>query len=556
MSLKDGRPQPIEIPELCCHIASYLNLHDLAQLCLVSKNFLQLFQPSLWSALLLSGCAYFRGQWLPYTQGLKQNGHLVKHAELNSWRNNPKDALVDNDDYLLASTLLEHCGSNLTSLTIVDGTEHGRIWEVVMKRISNNRTLEGAQLLNGIRVLDISLTYFVFEFDFRLLLTQPEQYPEAVAVFAGVTELSLRGQEFPDDCAAWIREENHYYLCESIEIRFQDLVRLFPSVRNLTLDQIDIDQSEEEVETGEAFESAAMPTRPDYQFEILNFQYCTISVKLVERILTRSPNIRSLWIGKGLVGDADALLNSLPTLAPCLTWYGQELGRYSGLPTLLQGLPHLTGLHLSNESKIKDDVLQNLAESCPALQDLYLFNCISLTHCGMQHILRYCTQLRSLKLPMTPMAWDLFGPLPESSSNLSPISTSTVTAAHIHWACQHTLRDLQLTLLSNINPPGFVDVARQRLQSLTELETLSLACNALPVSALLDPEQSLEGPPRALYPALVTLKLGTFSAHLSSKTQANLIRSMPRLKHAEHQQNALEQYWPLKEIREQALESA
>ncbi|KAF9952984.1 hypothetical protein BGZ72_005767, partial [Mortierella alpina] len=302
MNLNNGQPHPFEIVELCSRIASYLDLYDISQLCLVSKDFSQLFRPFLWSVVIIRGDESYRCEWLPWIQGLRQNGHLVKHAKLYSWGNKPKATVIENDDCLLASTLLDRCGDNLMSLTVVDNTKLGRMWGAVMKRIGDNRTLEGAQLLNGIRVLNIGLTNHAFNSRFRPLLTQPERHPEVVVVFAGVTELTLREVAVADDrTRPTIQEEVRYDLCGPIAIRLRDLVRLFPGVRNLTLDQINIDQSEDEVNAGEPSEPpAVLMHRGYYQLQKLDFHYCTISVKHVERILKRSRNIRSLWIGKGL----------------------------------------------------------------------------------------------------------------------------------------------------------------------------------------------------------------------------------------------------------------
>ncbi|KAF9968080.1 hypothetical protein BGZ70_006882 [Mortierella alpina] len=301
--------------ELYSVIASYLDPHDFTQLCRVSKHFSQLFRPFLWSVLSND----LRRPWI---QGLKRNGHLLKHVKLYSWENTGCCTLASDDDNL-AKTLLEHCGDNLTTLAIKDDTEEGRIWKAVVDSIGG-RTLKGTQTLNGIRVLNISLTFDAFNSDFRRLLAQPEKCPDIITAFAGVTELTLCGDAFNDNhiYPPWIQVEPRVDLDKSAAIHLQNLVRLFPGVHTLSVVELDIDPSEDGLETGGPSESAAVEARSDYdyyQLQELDFRHCRISVKQVIRILERSRGVRSLSIGHCLMGDANALLSNLPALAPDLT---------------------------------------------------------------------------------------------------------------------------------------------------------------------------------------------------------------------------------------------
>ncbi|KAG9325323.1 hypothetical protein KVV02_006963 [Mortierella alpina] len=563
MSLTNAQ-SPFKIPELCSLIASHLTLYDFTQLCLVSKSFSRLFQPFLWSKIVLHGRADYRDRMLPRVNALKRYGHLVRRAELFSWCNRDvfseceddedPEAILENDDLLLTETLLAQCGCNLTALKVVDYSSNGRIWGAVMERIRLNRALEGARLLNGIRVLDITLTHIAFKSVFQPLLAQPKRYSGAAALFTGVKELRLCGTEVIMDSAeelAWEEEVCYGSELDDVDeppvISFQDLVTLFPSLHKLTLAHlnidIDIDLDADGSEKGadaRPSESGVATIDPpeDYQFHTLNFQESSIHAKQIGQILKRTHNVQSLKIGPSIfpMEDVEALLLSLPELTPCLTEYGQDGVHFSDWSTVLQGLPCLTRLYISTDTLVADDALGTLARSCPGLENLHLHYCQSLTYRGLHHILRSCKQLKSLKLPMTPVHWDIFGHDSEHCSCTAvPSSITTVPSppsAFVPWACQDTLQDLLLTLMED-NPPECLFAARQRLQSLSHLHGLELRGQKISVAMLMDLEHS-EGPPLTLYPALETLELGDFDPPLAIGTITKLARSMPKLKQASH----------------------
>ncbi|KAF9955389.1 hypothetical protein BGZ72_003774 [Mortierella alpina] len=547
MNLKKGPSNLFEIPELCSFIASYLNPHDFTQLCLVCKDFSQLFRPYLWRKVVLKGHTSYRASQLPWIQALKSNGHFVEHAELFSWHSDEseasdfksEDAMLENEDYVLARTLLAHCGSKLTSLKVVDRSINGRIWDVVLERIGNNKRLEGGRPLDRIQVLDISLTCRTTDSNFQSFFTRPHEYPEVVAVFAGVTELRLEELRLPEDYDESRMREDFYDEMEPLAIHFRDLVKLFPNLCKLTLENIDIAEPQYSAETG-TFQSAAAVTtnKPlnDYQFHTLDLHNCGISSKHIIQILERSCNVRSLKIGLGtaLLGDVEVLVNSLPTLTPLLTEYGQlDVGHsFSGFSTILRGLPFLSHLTLCNT--VQDDELQILAESCPLLVQLYLFNCKSLTNRGLKHILRSSTRLESLRLSSTPMSWNIFEQDSASSSTSEPSTTTATTptlpATCIPWACQHTLLELDLQLLPD-KTSTLVDTARQTFQSFTKLRHLYLWCDQFPSSALLDhsDEDLASGQPSILYRALETLDVRSFYPTMQVHEWVKMRMSMPNL---------------------------
>ncbi|CAO3570719.1 unnamed protein product [Mortierella alpina] len=459
------------------------------------------------------------------------------------------DAILENDDLLLTETLLAQCGCSLTALKVVDYSSSGRIWDAVMERIHLNRTLEGARLLNGIRVLDITLTYRAFESAFQPILRRPKSYPGARALFAGVKELRLCGTEAIMDSAeelAW--EEEVCYdsgddADERLSITFSELIALFPSLRKLTLDNIDvfsdkdIEGSEEGAEAASGESIVVTTARPvDYQFHTLNFQACGISVKQITQILIRSRSVQSLKIGGySPQGTFGLLINSLPMLTPLLTEYGQESIHFSDWSIVLPGLPCLTRLYISTDSLISDDALGILSRSCLGLEDLYLHYCQSLTYRGLHHILRSCKQLKSLKLPMTPLHWNIFGQDSEHHNNSTTAPSTTTTAppppsAFVPWACQDTLQDLLLTLVEN-NPPQYLSVARQRLQSLSRLSGLELQGHKLSAAILMDLEHQhpSSGPLTTLYPALRELNVHSVYPQLTLDHTIKLVRSMPKL---------------------------
>ncbi|KAF9968079.1 hypothetical protein BGZ70_006881 [Mortierella alpina] len=435
MDLSNGQPHPFEIPELLSLIASHLNLHDFSQLCLVCKHFSQVFRPFLWSAVVLEGFEEYHSPDLPWTQGLKQNGHLVKHAELFSWFSwdgsdyndyedeDERQADLENDDLLLAETLLAHCGTNLTSLKIVDLSDDGRIWGAFMKRIKSNRTLEGAQQLNGIHALDINLTYDTIESRLMPLLAQPEKYREAMTVFAEVKELRFEGTVYETDTVRYgqrrvgIPEED----VEPIQITFWGLARLFPSLDKLSLHNIAVVECEQDDRTGpyESGTCAMASSRPEHaQLHTLNLSECQISAKQVVQVLERVRNVRSLKIGSrtAFMRGVEVLLKSLPELVPCLTEFEQDYFDFSDWSTVLKGLPCLTRLCISNDALIGDDGLRALAES----------------------------------------------------------------------SCQDTLQDLLLTLFEDGHPPELDHAAKQRFQSLIKLRSLELQYEAIPATPQMD----------------------------------------------------------------------
>ncbi|KAF9984796.1 hypothetical protein BGZ75_003618 [Mortierella antarctica] len=559
MSLTNAQ-SPFKIPELCSLIASHLTLYDFTQLCLVSKSFSRLFRPFLWSKIVLHGRADYRDRLLPRVNALKRYGHLVRRAELFSWCNRDvfseceddedPEAILENDDLLLTETLLAQCGCNLAALKVVDYSSNGRIWGALMERIRLNRALEGARLLNGIRVLDITLTHIAFKSVFQPLLTQPKRYPGAAALFAGVKELRLCGTEVIMDSAeelAW--EEEVCYgselddVDESSVIAFQDLVTLFPSLLKLTLTHLNIDidldaDGSEEGADARPSESVVATIDPPeyYQFHTLNFQESSIHAKQIGQILKRTQNVHSLKIGPSIfpMEDVEALLLSLPELTPCLTEYGQDGVHFSDWSTVLQGLPCLTRLYISTDTLVADDALGTLARSCPGLEDLHLHYCQSLTYRGLHHILRSCKQLKSLKLPMTPVHWDIFGHDSEHCSCTAVPSTITTVpsrpSAFVPWACQDTLQDLLLTLMED-NPPECLIAARQRLQSLSRLHGLELRGQKLSAAMLMDLESQhpSDGPPITLYPALKELNVQDIYPQLTLDDTKKLVRSMPKL---------------------------
>ncbi|KAF9566227.1 hypothetical protein EC968_003810 [Mortierella alpina] len=558
---------PFKIPELCSLIASYLAPYDFAQLCLVSKHFSRLFRPFLWSTIVLRGRADYRDRQLPRVEALKRYGHLVRLAKLFSWSNRDvfseceddedPDAILENDDLLLTETLLAQCGSNLTALKVVDYSSDGRIWGAVMDRIHLNRSLEGARLMNGIRKLDLTLTYKTFGSALQPLLTQPSIYPGAAALFAGVKELRLHGTEVilgSVEELAWEEEvcygsDSETDAEEQSPITFRELATLFPNLHKLTLVNISIDSdTDTDVDLDESEESAKAATQEskvgvtahldDYQFHTLNFQGCDISAKHIVQILKRTRSVRSLKIGGcSPTGDTGVLISSLPVLTPLLTEYGQEGIHFSDWSTVLQGLPSLTRLHISTDTLIEDDALGNLARSCSGLEELHLHYCQSLTSRGLHHILRSCKQLRSLKLLMTPVHWDIFGRDPELDCDSTTAVEATIPAAapfppssFVPWACQDTLQELHLNLLDDI-PPESIDEARHRLQSLAHLRDLELRCHKFPAAVLMGFEHRHfpNGLPIMLYPALKELSVQNIYPQLTLDSTIQLVRSMPRL---------------------------
>ncbi|KAF9955388.1 hypothetical protein BGZ72_003773 [Mortierella alpina] len=538
--MNDERPNPFQIPELCHSIASYFGQADFAQLSRVCKGFSQLFQPYVWSNVVLNGYTSYRDRRLPRIKALKSKGRLVKHAELSSWDVELRSPTIENDYYLLASTLLAQCGSNLTLLKIVDCSSNGRIWDALLERIIDNRTLEGARILNNIRVLEITLTFEVFESNFLPLLTQHEGDPEVMVVFAKVMELRLGGRMLPVHIAEGRARKagRSFDRMGPITIRFRDLIRVFPGLYRLSLDYINIDRSEDEVRTQPSELEAVTTPHPGYcRFHTLDFEDCSISSKQIVHILRRSRNVRSLKLGRGTfaMGQTDMLINHLPELAPELTEYEQDGMHFSGLSIMFRGLSHLTRLRISGCLQVQDDELRILAESCPSLQHLTLHHCQSMTYRGLQHILRSSTRLRSLRMAMTFMPWDLFGPDPVelliSDQSSATAARSASPAAVVPWACQDTLQHLNLFMLVPDNLM-LVDAARRRLQSLTNLRWLDLVCENLPISVLLDPIDDADtssGAPSSSYPALETLVALGFSPNISLKETRRIVKSMPRL---------------------------
>ncbi|KAF9952988.1 hypothetical protein BGZ72_005771 [Mortierella alpina] len=544
MTLANGHANPFEIVELCALIASHLTQHDCAQLCCVSKHFSQLFRSFVWRKVVLRGGTDPSG--VPSVLALASNGLLIQHVELLSrctrsrYNESEGNAALNahglRDDYsALATRLLIFCGSNLTTLKVVDQSDDGEIWRVVMTRI---QPMKGIPLLNRIQVLDIILTYTTLDTDFRRLLTDAK-YPGAAVAFAGVKELGLYGIEPSSGRYVSEEEEHSRAMRGPIKFQFRDLMRLFPALQKLTLQNINIEESLDDVEAAPS-QSAAVATAPlgCYQFHTLNFEECGISAQQIVQILKRTHHVRSLKIGSSasLMGDVGVLINSLPTLTPLLTEYGQEDVEVPGISTLFKGLPQLTRLDISMESLFVDTDLEILAEACPGLQHLILKYCATVTYRGVHHILRSCTRLETLKLPASPLAWGIFGSQsPEVPSTPSADSTTTVSpspAELIPWACQDTLQHLLLTLMDD-NPPEYLYAARQRLQSLSKLHNLELRCHNLPVAMLMDLEQ-LEGSPQILYPALQTLELSKFDPPLTIDMMSKLARCFPKLKQARH----------------------
>ncbi|KAF9984795.1 hypothetical protein BGZ75_003617 [Mortierella antarctica] len=219
--------------------------------------------------------------------------------------------ILENDDHALARTLLQQCGSKLTSLKAVDRSIRGRIWEAVLERIHGNRTLEGAQRLNGMRVLDMNLNNNTYNTKFRpLLYARPYKDPEAVAVFAGVTQLRFWTSDLPEE-KLWVREE-------PIEVLFCDLVKPFPNLLSLSLDNVHV------IDPLDDIEAALTTTMPlsDYHFRTLDFEKCWISASQTVQILKRSPRVQTISMGSKLLRTYDAdLVTSLPMLFPGLTKY-------------------------------------------------------------------------------------------------------------------------------------------------------------------------------------------------------------------------------------------
>lgn len=569
MKLSNGHPNPFEIAELCNLIASHLTRHDFVQLCCVCKDFSQRFRPFVWSSVVFKGGVGHSKS--PSVQALVSNGQLIKHAELFCARtrtpSNEKDSNIalnasvqKYDEVFLAMTLLIACGSNLTSLKVVDHSDSGKIWNAVMERI---RPMEGIPLLNGIQVLEISLTYTALDSCFKRLLTQPEQYLETAFAFAGVTELGLYGLE-PSERYVSREEELSRWMKGPIKFQFRDLVRIFPNLKKLTLENINIVESQDDIEVATS-ELAAVTTAPlhhyqhHYQFHTLNFAKCGISAKQILQILRRTRDVRSLKIGSSAsnMGDEGVLFSSLPMLAPLLTEYGQTVVDASGISTIFQGLPGLTRLYLSTGYRVVDRDLGILAKSCPGLQDLILPYCKSVTYIGVHHILRSCRRLKTLNLLWSPMAWDIFGMSAEApfipSAHAATAAATSATAPpspaeFIPWACQDTLEHLLLTM-SEDDPPEYLGAVRQRLQSLSYLRTLEIRCYELPVGMLIDLEHS-EGPPSSLYPALETLELSMTHPRLTITNRSKLARSMPKLKQARNKSygDPAMIEWDLKEL--------
>ncbi|KAF9968078.1 hypothetical protein BGZ70_006880 [Mortierella alpina] len=476
---------------------------------------------------------------------------LRKHLDVFSECEDDEDpdAVLENDDLLLTETLLAQCGCNLAALKVVDYSSDGRIWNALMERIHLDRTLEGARLLNGIRVLDLTLTYKAMKSTFQPLLSQPKRYPGVAALFARVKELRLCGTEVVMDSAedlAWEEEvcyDSDDDADERSSITFSELVTLFPSLQKLTLDNIDI-FSDNDIEGSEEGakavpdESIVVTTarRDDYQFHALNFQACGISAKQIIQILERSRSVQSLKIGGySPLGAIGVLIHSLPVLTPLLTEYRQESVHFSDWSIVLPGLPCLTRLHISSDTLVSDDALETLSRSCSGLEDLHLHYCQSLTYRGLRHILRSCKQLKSLKLPMTPVHWNIFGQDPELHHNWTTAPSTTTTTSpspsiFVPWACQDTLQDLLLTLMED-NPPQYLCVARQRLQSLSCLYSLELRGHKLSAAILMDLEHQhpSSGPPTTLYPALKELSVHSLYPQLTLDNTIKLVRSMPKL---------------------------
>ncbi|KAF9276969.1 hypothetical protein BGZ68_009635 [Mortierella alpina] len=499
-------------------------------------------EPFLWSTIVLDDREEYSSRLLPKINALKRYGHLVKHAELHSWDSQDicsKRATPEGNDLLLTETLLAQCGSNLASLHVVDPSINGRIWRTFMERIHNNRALEGAKLLNRIRALDISLSYNGLDLAFQPILVQPNRNPEAAALFAEVKELRLCRKEASPVGLTWEEELCYDSLSDAEEewsTTFQELVTLFPSLDKLTLVNIDIDD-DSDIDEVEEESVAVTTTRPDYPFHTLNFQECCISSRQIIRILRRTRNIQSLKIGinTSLMGGLEVLIGSLPTLTPFLTEYVQECIHFSDWSTVLRGLPCLTRLHIAADAQLGDDALEALAKSCSKLEHLQLHYCKSLTYRGLHHILRSCAQLKSLKLPMTPVQWDIFECDSElrCSSTTAPSTTTTAPSpptAFIPWACQDTLQELLLTLLED-NFQEHLFAARQRFQSLSRLRELELRGQKLPVTMLMDLEHQhpSNGPPNALYPALKELIVQHIYPPVTLDNTIKLVRSMPNV---------------------------
>ncbi|KAF9276967.1 hypothetical protein BGZ68_009633 [Mortierella alpina] len=551
---------PFEIAELCSLIASYLEPRDFTRLCLVNKDFSQLFRPFLWSKIVLAKRADCSNKQLPSVEALRSNGHLVEHAELSSWfnsedaeffpwynseyaklsfcskgeSNNEGDSeciILENLDYVLAGALLAQCG--LRSLKVEDHSMSGRIWHVFMERIRGNRTVENTQFLDGIRTLHICLTYDLFNSKFWPIFTRPHEYPKAVAVFAGVTEFRLHVPQPAED---------DQFMGEGcIEVQLRNLVNLFPNLLELSLTGVDILEPHGDTEREFSRSAAVTNCKPlgDYHFRTLDLKYCGISAKQVVHILERSPRVRSLSIGSNpLLGDAEVLADSIPALIPYLANYEQHGFVLTGLSTMLRGLRHLTSVCF-NRMRVQDDELQALAESCPLLERLSLLHCRSLSHRGLKLIMKTFTRLISLNLQSTVVSWDIFGQDPAqftahdtptaTATAAAPTMPSSLPAACCPWACQYTLQNLVLCLPGLVNNNQLVNLARQRFQSFPKLRSLKLA---LPVSVLLDPglkEDRSNARPANFYPALETLDVVFISPIVRLKDTIRIVRSMPKL---------------------------
>ncbi|KAG0201107.1 hypothetical protein BGX28_006032 [Mortierella sp. GBA30] len=309
MSLMNACQRFFEIPELCGLIACYLCPHDLTRLSL----------------------------------GLKHNGHLIKHAELSScyegawarwglydddYQDTDFEATGENNDTLLATTLLKHCGSNLTSLVISDGSFDGRLLSIFLSRIKGDTNWNGAERLDNIQKLEIGVTKLAFETLLQPLISELSQKRSSgtSVIFSDVTDLRLDAQRQPDldeygsdwdDELCYSTDGNVDGNPQAPEIDIRDLIRTFPSLRNLALVDTRISisnsvqpQSENEQDEDESTEAKAAAV---YHLHSLNLQDCTVSTEQMTWILERTRDLKSLKLGSSLVGNPEVFISSPPS---------------------------------------------------------------------------------------------------------------------------------------------------------------------------------------------------------------------------------------------------
>ncbi|KAG0201424.1 hypothetical protein BGX28_005729 [Mortierella sp. GBA30] len=479
--------QVLSLLDLREHIAPYLSQSDLGNMCLVSKNWHQNWNPFYWRNIVRCTPADFA-----------LHGHLVRNIDMYTSKEHVISAVRDHcpslrrlkltdvklkqesfKSYILgiqpiaavASMSLTDEGSTSSAERAIKEQPTDR---VESKQFSSEPEpcFKSGYLSNTLQSIELRVPHEVCEIMLpSLIRARKAGHLQGLRAFrmhaAVITYTCIEMPPIPD---VYVKLSDIYAFLDS-----------FPELTSFSTGNMNIwDDTQQEGALGEHEQLPAAEQQKLYN-RLTDLQLKARSASILEKIASRIPNVTDLSVH--LAGSSNIVqinqhyphLKSLTVDTSSHSDYGRRVDDndlesqrrdFKYWIQLFQGLPHLESFN-ATYTALPLVVLESLATSCPSLKRLHLGYGCDVSIPGVKLVLRHRTGLTNLHLDCTLS--------PEFLANdelwRSPLETLCIKGVHI------------------TSDKDF-DFFRYRMRSLPRLRSLTvMEAFRMPVRALLDPDE-------------------------------------------------------------------